>query len=264
MNFRLRQKANMDQAARLHAILARARQGGRVRATPLAGQLGVAVQTIRRDLRTLCAEGRLERVHGGAVLPSGVKNIGYGDRRALNRDAKARIAAATAALIPDHAALFLNIGTTTEAVARALHRHRNLMVVTNNLNVANILAEHGNATVVVAGGTLRPSDGGLTGDLAELATLRFKVDFAVIGTSAIDEDGDFLDFDAAEVRVARAILAQARASILVADASKFTRKAPVKIGTLAEIDHFVTDAAPTERLINACRDWGTRIHLARG
>jgi len=120
----------MNTQSRQAAILEHARSTGKARATPLATTLGVAVQTIRRDLRDLCDAGLLERVHGGAVLPSGVRNVGYEDRRSLNRDAKQRIARKAASLIPDHATLFLNIGTTTEAVARALRHHKDLMVVT--------------------------------------------------------------------------------------------------------------------------------------
>lgn len=243
------------------AILDRARASGKVQATPLARQLGVTVQTIRRDLRELCHAGMLERVHGGAVLPSGVANICYADRRALNRDAKDRIATRAARLIPDHASVFLNIGTTTESVARALLDHRHLKIVTNNMNVATILSRNPTCEVIVAGGVLRRSDGGLVGDLAALAIARFKVDFAVIGASAIDLSGDLLDFDAEEVRVSRAILDAARATVLVADRSKFARKAPVKIASLSEVDHFVTDALPSERLAMACADWNTRVHL---
>ncbi len=251
----------MDTQTRHNHIRARAQTDGKVGATNLANDLGVAVQTIRRDLRQLCATGLLERVHGGAILPSGVSNIGYGDRRALNRDIKIRIARRTAALIPDNASLFLNIGTTTEAVAHALHAHLNLMVVTNNLNVANILADYSTCDVVVAGGSLRRVDGGLVGDLAALAIDRFKVDFAVIGASAIDLGGDLLDFDPEEVRVSQQVIKAARATILVADSTKFTRKAPVKIASLAQLDHFVTDRVPSEALINQCADWGTRIGL---
>ncbi|MDX8348821.1 DeoR/GlpR family DNA-binding transcription regulator [Cognatiyoonia sp. IB215446] len=251
----------MQTSERHQRIRIRAQTDGKVLATTLANELGVAVQTIRRDLRQLCATGVLERVHGGAVLPSGVRNIGYGDRRASNRDVKARIARRAAQLIPDNASLFLNIGTTTEAVAQALHGHRNLMVVTNNLNVANILAGNPTCDVVVAGGSLRRSDGGLVGDLAALAIDRFKVDFAVIGTSAIDLGGDLLDFDPEEVRVSQQVIKAARATVLVADSTKFTRKAPVKIASLAQVDHFVTDRVPSEALINACADWSTRIAL---
>ncbi len=252
----------MNTQSRHTAILTAARRNGKVQATPLSEQLNVAVQTIRRDLRSLCAAGLLERVHGGAVLPSGVRNIGYDDRRSVNRDAKARIAATAANLIPDNASLFLNIGTTTEAVARALRHHQNLMVVTNNLNVANILADAPQCEVIVAGGRLRRADGGLVGDLAALAIARFQVDFAVIGTSAIDGTGNLLDFDPEEVRVSQQILAASRATIVVADAGKFSRKAPVRIGTLAEVDHFVTDIAPSKQLAQTLRDAQTQVHLA--
>ncbi|MEO9863233.1 MAG: DeoR/GlpR family DNA-binding transcription regulator [Yoonia sp.] len=252
----------MDTETRHTAILTRARDKGKVSATQLAAHFDVAVQTIRRDLRELAQAGLLERVHGGAVLPSGTRNIGYDDRRALNRDAKARIAAKAARLIPDNASLFLNIGTTTEALARALHHHRNLKVVTNNLNVANILAHTRDCEVVVAGGVLRPSDGGLVGDLAALAIARFKVDIAVIGASAIDLDGDLLDFDPEEVRVSQAIIGAARKTMVLSDKAKFTRKAPVKIGSLQDVDDFVTDGIPSERLANALSDWGTKVHLA--
>ncbi|WP_333714440.1 DeoR/GlpR family DNA-binding transcription regulator [Yoonia sp.] len=249
----------METSARHRYLIETANRDGKVLATAGADVLGVAVQTIRRDIRQLCAAGLLERIHGGAVPPSGVSNIGYGDRRALNREVKQRIARSTAALIPDNASLFLNIGTTTEAVAQALHAHRNLMVVTNNLNVANILAGNPTCDVVVAGGSLRRTDGGLVGDLAALAIDRFKVDFAVIGTSAIDLSGDILDFDPEEVRVSQQVITAARATVLVADSSKFTRKAPVKIASLAQMDYFVTDRVPSEALINRCLDWGTRI-----
>lgn len=251
----------MQTDARHAAILHQARISGKVEATYLAQHLSVAVQTIRRDLREICAAGLLERVHGGAVLPSGVRNIAYDDRRALSRDAKLRIAIQAAKLIPDNASLFLNIGTTTEAVAHALHAHRDLMVVTNNLNVANILARNPSCEVVVAGGTLRRKDGGLVGDLAALAIAQFKVDIAVIGASAVDPNGDLLDFDPQEVRVSRQILDAARASILVVDKSKFTRKAPVRIGSVAEVDDIVTDGVPSERFVTACVDWKTRLHL---
>ncbi len=252
----------MTEAERQIEILNLARNSSMVSTTRLADTLDVAVQTVRRDLRKLCATGQLERVHGGAVLPSGVANIGYDARRSLNRELKRKIASRVSRLIPDNASLFLNIGTTTEAVASALKEHQNMMVVTNNLNVANILAEHRSCDVVVAGGRLRRADGGLTGDLAALAIQRFKVDFAVIGASAIDPDGDLLDFDPEEVRVSQQIIASARSVIVAGDSSKFSRKAPVKIASLADVQHFVTDKIPSERLAMRCQDWETKLHIA--
>ena len=128
----------------------------------------------------------LDRVHGGAVLRSGAANIAYDERRRMNEDAKAAIGRACAAQIPDNSSLILNIGTTTEAVARELLRHRHLTVVTNNMNIANILAANESCDVVVAGGQLRRSDGGLVGDLTSEFMANFKADFAIIGCSALD------------------------------------------------------------------------------
>ena len=244
-------------------ILDRARSEGRVMVEGLAEAFGVTVQTIRRDLTELCDARLLDRIHGGAVLPSGVTNIGYEDRRRLNADAKEAIARACAAEIPNGASLFLNIGTTTEAVARALQGHSGLMVVTNNMNAAQILAANPSCEVVLTGGALRRADGGLVGDLAVQTIRAFKVDVAVIGASALDADGDLLDFDIQEVRVAHAILQQARQAILVADQGKLTRAAPVRIGSLSDLDMWVTDAEPPAALRTLCRDSGTEIRVAQ-
>jgi DeoR family glycerol-3-phosphate regulon repressor len=249
----------MAQTFRHAEILQIAREKGRVVVEDLAAHFGVTLQTIRRDLSDLCDSGRLERVHGGAVLPSGVTNIGYEERRVLNARAKERIASRVAREVPRGASLFLNIGTTTEAVARALLGHRDLMVVTNNLNVANILSVNENIEVIVAGGVLRRSDAGLVGDIVLDMVRHFKVDIAVIGTSALDEDGDLLDFDVREVRISQAIIKQARQAWLVADRSKFSRSAPVRIASLADIDRFVTDAPPPARLSSLCAEWQTAI-----
>ncbi|WP_284165927.1 DeoR/GlpR family DNA-binding transcription regulator [Frigidibacter sp. SD6-1] len=252
----------MALSLRQSEILALARTEGRVLVDDLAERFGVTLQTIRRDLTELADAGRLDRVHGGAVLKAGVANIGYAERRLLNAEAKARIGQACAAAIPDNSSLFLNIGTTTEAVARALLDHRNLTVVTNNLNVANILAESESCDVIVAGGVLRRSDGGLVGDLTKEAIETFKVDFAVIGTSALDRDGDLLDFDSQEVRVSRAIIRQARRSYLVADHSKLTRTAPVRIASLSEIGRLFTDRKLPPELAARCADWGTAVSVS--
>ncbi len=251
----------MAQTFRHAEILAIARESGRVTVEDLAAHFGVTLQTIRRDLADLCDAGRLERVHGGAVLPSGVTNIGYEDRRNLNAQAKERIAARVARDIPRGASLFLNIGTTTEAVARALRGHRDLMVVTNNLNVANILAANDGIEVIVAGGVLRRADAGLVGDIALDMLRHFKVDIAVIGTSALDEDGDLLDFDVREVRISQAIIKQARQAWLAADCSKFTRSAPVRIASLADVDRFITDAPPPDRIARLCAEWQTQVTI---
>ncbi|MDP2740975.1 MAG: DeoR/GlpR family DNA-binding transcription regulator [Pseudorhodobacter sp.] len=243
-------------------ILGLARSEGRVVVEDLAERFGVTVQTIRRDLGELSDAGQLERVHGGAMPRGGMANIGYEERRRMNAAAKAAIGRACAAAIPHNSSLFLNLGTTTEAVARALLAHDNITVITNNINVANILAASDACEVLLTGGTLRRSDGGLVGPLTARFVEQFKVDYAVIGTSALDADGDLLDFDLAEVGVSQTILRQARAAFLVADTSKLARRAPVRIASLADIDLWVTDAPPPAGLAQACNDWATGLCIA--
>lgn len=252
----------MSQTLRHPDILEIARREGRVTVEGLAERFGVTAQTIRRDLGELAEAGKLERVHGGAILPSGVTNIGYADRRAMAAEAKDQIAAACADAIPDNSSVFLNIGTSTEAVARALMRHRDLLVVTNNMNVAQILVDNPNCEIVLAGGSLRRSDGGLVGALTMRAIEQFKFDHAVIGCSALDVDGDILDFDIQEVGVSRTIIDRARATYLVADRTKFERTAPARIASLREVDMFFTDGPVPPRTVDHCLAWDTTIHLA--
>ena len=133
-------------------IMALARQHGRVDVDELAAHFAVTPQTIRKDLNELCDRRLLSRQHGGATYPSGVTNYAYEARRLLAADGKRRIGVRAAELIPDHSSVIINIGTTTEQVAMALRGHAGLMVVTNNINAANILREVPSAEVVIAGG----------------------------------------------------------------------------------------------------------------
>lgn len=247
---------------RHQAIVDLARQAGRVSVEDLAVRFEVTPQTIRKDLNDLCDRRLLNRMHGGATYPSGVANYGYEARRMLAADGKRRIGLRAADLIPDHASIVINIGTTTEQVAMALRRHEGIMVVTNNINAANILREVESAEVVIAGGLVRHADGGVVGEAAVDFIRQFRVDYAVIGASAIDADGTLLDFDFREVKVAQAIIETARETILVADAMKFSRKAPVRIGHLGQIDVFVTDEPPPPRIAEICLAAGVRLEIA--
>ncbi len=248
----------MAQSFRKTEILDIARAEGRVAVDDLAARFGVTTQTIRRDLADLAGEGKLDRVHGGAVMRVGAANIDYARRQEIAGEAKSAIAELCAAEIPDNSSVLLNIGTSTEAVARRLLGHRNLTVVTNNLNVAHILAANDTFQIIVAGGILRPQDGGLVGELTAQAIEQFKVDRAIIGTSALDLDGDLMDFDLAEVRVSRVIISRAKRTWLVTDRSKLDRSAPVRIASLRDLDAIFTDALP-EALVAKCAHWDTRV-----
>jgi DeoR family glycerol-3-phosphate regulon repressor len=243
-------------------IVALAKSEGRVSVEGLADRFGVTPQTIRKDLNDLCERGVLQRYHGGAILASGTANLGYEARRKLATEEKRRIGLKAASLIPDSSSLLINIGTTTEQVAAALRSKHGLLVITNNMNVANILQGYEQIEIIVAGGVVRHLDGGVVGEAAVDFIRQFKVDYAVIGTSAIDEDGTLLDFDYREVKVAQAIMNCARRSILVADRMKFDRTAPVRIGHISQLDYFVTDAQPPQRLCDLCRDSEVAIEIA--
>lgn len=250
----------MPQTFRHPDILEIARAEGKVTVDGLAERFGVSVQTIRRDLTDLANAGRLTRVHGGATLPSGIRNIVYEERRLLNSSAKAAIARETARMIPNNSCLFMNIGTSTEALAQELTGHENLLVVTNNINVAQILGANRNCQIVLTGGNFRHADGGLVGEMAAASLDSFKFDIAVIGCSGVDADGDLLDFDPQEVIVSQRALAQSRRSILVADHSKFNRTAPVRIAAINCIGSVVSDAPLPPEVAKQCRASGTAIH----
>lgn len=235
---------------------------GRVDVDDLALKFDVTKQTIRRDLNELCERGVLNRFHGGAVPPSGAVNVAYEARRQLAPAEKSAIGHVAAALVPDGASILINIGTTTEQVAVALRQRQGMMIITNNINVANILQGYESNQIIVAAGVLRHSDGGIVGEQAVEFIRQFKVDYAIIGASAIDADGSLLDYDYREVSVARTIIDCARKSILVADGSKFERSAPVRIGHLSDLDHFVTDRSPPARVKRSCNEANVEIHLA--
>jgi DeoR family glycerol-3-phosphate regulon repressor len=233
-------------------ILGMARAFGRVMVEDLVRRFEVSAQTIRKDLNDLCDQRALTRIHGGAIVASGVENLAYEARRFVAAEEKKAIGIAAAAQIPNGSSLFINIGTTTEEVASALTSHEDLLVITNNLNVAMLLYRHPRIEVIVAGGTVRRADGAVIGSSANNLIAEFKVDYAIIGASAIDEEGALLDFDYREVQAAQAIIANARSVMLVADQTKLSRSAPVRIAHLGQIQTFVTDVALPKSLQDIC------------
>jgi DeoR family transcriptional regulator, glycerol-3-phosphate regulon repressor len=220
---------------------------GSVTVDELATQLGVTLQTVRRDVQKMAEDGLLARFHGGVRIPSStIQNIEHQQRESLNADGKTRIAKAVAAAVPNDCSLILNIGTTTEAIAKALINHTGLRVITNNLNVASILSVNPACEVIVVGGVVRTRDRGIVGEAAVEFIKQFKVDIAIIGISGIETDGTLRDYDYREVKVSQAIISHAREVWLAADQSKFNRPAMVELARLSQIDKLFTDAKPPE------------------
>jgi DeoR family glycerol-3-phosphate regulon repressor len=228
-------------------LLAAVQAQGSVTVEHLAEKLGVTLQTVRRDVQRMADDGLLTRFHGGVRVPgSTVENIAHRQRENLYAEGKNRIARAVAAAVPDDCALILNIGTTTEAIARALLHHSGLRVITNNLNVATILSANLKCEVIVVGGVVRGRDQGIVGEAALDFIRQFKVDIAIIGISGIEADGSLRDYDFREVKVSQTIISHAREVWLAADSSKFNRPAMVEVARLDQIDRLFTDAPPPE------------------
>ncbi|MBI3368879.1 MAG: DeoR/GlpR transcriptional regulator [Burkholderiales bacterium] len=235
---------NPRQAGVLEAV----RTQGAITVEALAERFGVTLQTVRRDVKLLSDAGLVVRFHGGVRLPSSTtENIAYRQRQQLNEDAKRAIARAVAREVPDGCSLIINIGTTTEAIARELMQHKGLRVITNNLNVAAILSDNPDCEVIVAGGLVRQRDRGIIGEATVEFMRQFRVDIGLIGISGIEADGTLRDYDYREVKVAQVIIGQSRQVWLAADHSKFNRPAMVEVGRLDQIDTLYTDSAPPKQ-----------------
>jgi DeoR family glycerol-3-phosphate regulon repressor len=223
-------------------ILERVREKGFASIEHLAVHFDVTQQTIRRVVNQLCEQGLLRRIHGGVGLPVPNQNLAYENRQGLNLEAKQRIARAVAGFIPDGASIMIGLGTTPEYVALALAQRPHLHVITNSLSVATAFARNADVDITFAGGTLRPRDRDIIGEVAVAFFSRFKADFGIFGVGGVDEDGTLLDFHAGEVEARQAIAANCRTALLVVDHSKFGRNATVRGGHLSDHPHLFTDA----------------------
>lgn len=247
---------------RQEELIALVQREGFLGVDELASHFDVAPQTIRRDLNLLEDGGLIRRYHGGVSAPSSVENVAYAARQTLQAEEKGLIAQAIAREIPDGSSLFINLGTTNEGVGRALLDHRDLRVITNNLNIAILLSDNPTFEVIVAGGVVRRRDHGVTGEATIELIRQFKVDYGIIGISGIELDGTLLDFDFHEVRVAQAIIDHSRQVFLGADHSKIGRNAMVRLGDFSRVDAWFTDRRPPDELVSVLETSNTQLHIA--
>jgi DeoR family glycerol-3-phosphate regulon repressor len=252
----------LNTSRRLDRIVELVSSHGFLTVDALTHHFEVTAQTIRRDLNLLDSQGRINRYRGGAGLPSSIENMEYTRRQVANLEAKQRIAARAAQDVPERSSLFINIGTTTEQVARALTRHANLSVITNNLNVAITMSQRSDCRVVMAGGNVRNRDGGIVGATTREMLEQFRADIGIIGISGIDTDGSLYDYDMDEVACAQAIISNSRRVFLVADHSKFGRPALVRVGSLGQINALYTDAPPPAGIRAILNAHDVKLHIA--
>jgi DeoR/GlpR family transcriptional regulator of sugar metabolism len=235
---------------------------GRQRASvpEISEQFAVSLATARRDLETLAEQGKVQRVHGGAVAvrhapPEPPVLL----RSNEQSEEKQRIGAAAAALIGDDETVFLGGGTTVLAATYALRTRRNLAVFTNSLQVVNALADAPGVTVTVLGGTLRASEGSLIGPLTMQALAQLRAVKVVMGIRAIDLEQGLTNNYLEECLVDREIFRIASELILVADHTKFGRVSTAFVAGLEHVDVLVTDAGTPDNYVDELRRRGTQV-----
>ncbi len=249
--------------SRQEALLDLVRDQGYVSIEAMSKQFGVSTQTIRRDIKQLCQWDLLARQHGGASLPPGHDKLAYSNRKVRHAQEKHTIAQLVVEQIPNGASLFIDIGTTVEAVAEALLKHERLRVITNHLGVASILSERPDFEITLTGGRVRNRDRAVTGPATIEFLQHFKVDYAIFSIGAIDDDGELLDYDYRDVLLSKTALANSRQRYVVADHSKFNGDAMVRLGHISNIDALFTDAPPPQPIAQRLREHKVQLFTVR-
>ena len=236
------------------------REGGSARNADIARTMDVSEETVRRLVRMLEHDGKVERLHGGTVLAGA--EPGFHQRIAQNPDGKRKIAKAMAREVTDGMCLFLDVGSTASFVAEALRVHHRLHIVTNSMQIAQTLANHNDNRVVLAGGELGGDEWGTYGPLAAFALHRHAFDIAVLSVNGVHAQHGFLVFNPDEADLARIATARADRVVVVADHEKFGRRAPQISCDPEEVDLLVTDAAPDNDLARALTGWKVGVRIA--
>jgi DeoR family glycerol-3-phosphate regulon repressor len=212
----------------------------------LARRYGLTTQTLRRDINQLCDLGLARRLHGGVDVPVEGRNISASARFALNSRAKQAIARRIAAEIPEGSTVLMGIGSSVQYVAEALREHRDLTVVTNNVDVALTLGDAKNCEIHLAGGIYRPDDREMVGIDVIRFFEKFHATCAVVGAGGLHVAAGLLEFSDEDAQVSRAIVGSAQLRLLAADASKWNRAAAVRAVPFSRIDRFFTDRLPPD------------------
>jgi DeoR/GlpR family transcriptional regulator of sugar metabolism len=210
----------------------------------LAELLQVSTQTVRRDIKKLNNENLLVRHHGGVRSISSMVNLDYEIRKVSETQEKDAIGKRIAEMIPDKSTLFITIGTTAEVIASHLLKKSDLQIMTNSLRVANILHSNKSFDVLIPGGRIRSSNGGITGTEVLDFIKHFRFDYMITSAGAMDEDGTLLEYDLNETAVAQFIMKSARNVYVALDSTKFLPKGSIELGNIKDATVFFTDKEP--------------------
>lgn len=233
------------------------RAEGALAAASVAERLGVSPATVRRDISLLDRDGRLQRVHGGALLGEATEPS-FADVAASHLESKDRIARRAAALVPDGAVVLCDIGTSVLRVVVHLHRRR-LTVVTSNLAVYEELIDDEDVELVLLGGQVRRNYRSMVGFLTEEALTQVNADLLFLGTSGVRPDGSVMDTTTVEVPVKRAMLRASDRTVLLADGSKFPGTGLARVCGPESLHTVVTDDDADPATLKALRDAGVEV-----
>lgn len=254
----------MNLTRRQREIIRHARATGSVRINDLAADMGVSLETIRRDIRPLVEGGELVKWHGAVGLAAAMTEAPFERRMRENEAEKRQVARHVAGMISDGDSVMMDTGTTTSILARELVARRGLTIVTNSSDVARTLATVNANRVYMAGGELHGDNGAAFGRSAIEFIANFKVRFAVISISAIDAEMGLMDYSLAEAEFARAVLGCGQQRLVISDHSKFARTALVKVCDFADIDMLVSDQKPPIAIADAIEQAGIELVMANG
>lgn len=253
--------ARSDLNSRQEEILTLVRARGYVTLDMLAERFGVSQQTVRRDVIFLSENGLVQRHHGGAGLPPGTERLAYANRRVRNADEKAVIARMIAAQIPDGASVFIDIGTTMEAVARELISHKNLRVITNHIGVVSLFCEVTEFEIILTGGLVRNRDRAITGEETVEFLSRFRVGYGIFGAGSLTKEGQLLDYHYRDAQASRAALEMSRVKFVGIDHSKFEADAMMPFADISEIDGVFSNASPDAETVGAIKAGGAELFV---
>ena len=252
----------MFKKERQREILRLVAERGKAEVQDLSRRLRVSEMTIRRDLGELNKTGLLERVHGGALRVSEGQNDyepPVHERTKASEQNKRRLGRRVASMIADGEKIFLGSGSTTQAVAEGLLRHRDLTVVTNALNIVQSLLPAPGIDLTVTGGFLRRSELSLIGHFAEHTLQGLQVDKVIIGMRGIDPVKGLTSDNMEELMTDQAILNMSKNVIVVADHTKFGHVAAIRTAPVTAASTIVTTAGGPKDILEAIRRMGVRI-----
>ena len=244
-------------------ILQIVRAEGRARVNELANRFSSSAVTIRNDLNELHQRGLVLRSHGGAVLPDTIlRESPVHERLKTHAEEKRRIGALAATLINDGETIILDSGTTTLEIARQIKNKQGLQVITNGVNIAAELLDAREVQTFIVGGTLRVDSASIVGRSTEEMFEQFSADKLFLSGAGCDPDFGVSGANLEETMVNRAMLRIAREIILVADASKFSKRSMVRIAPFTEIDTVISDTGLREEIQEKVRGLGCNLILA--